>query len=1185
MRQFVKVLFVAVFLSLCGIALNLARAAETPPATCTLLEVEGKVEVARKGSATWSAGQLNATLQPGDRLRTGLRSRATLRWSELSVVRVNELTSMEIQPPAKPTEKAQLDLRSGATYFFSREKPTEVQFRTPVASGAIRGTEFNLKVAEDGRTELALLDGAVDLSNPQGATTLASGEQGTVEAGKAPVKAPLLEAINVIQWVLYYPAVVDPDELGLGQSEKDATKDSLSAYRQGDLHAALDRYPQNRSPATDAERSLLAALLLAVGRVDQTEAELKNLPPDSAAARALRELISAVKHQPLADMGQPRTGSEWLARSYYLQSRAQLADALNAAREATSRSPEFGAAWVRVAELEFSFGRTDDALSALNKGLEISPKNAQGLALKGYLLAAKNQFPQAWTYFDRAIEADGALANAWLGRGLVKIRQGLDRNLLDIAKAKDTAGRDDLQVAATLEPQRAILRSYLGKAFGEEHDLAHARKELDLAQKLDPNDPTSWLYLALLNQQNNRINDAVSDLEKSKELNGNRSLFRSRMLLDQDQAVRGANLAAMYRDEKMLDYGVQEASRAVDSDYANSSAHLFLANNYDSLRDTKLINLRYETPWFSELLVANLLAPVGVGNLSQNVSQQEYSRLFASDGLGIYSSTEYTSRGDWIQNGSVYGTFGNFGFSLDGGYQSQLGYRVNNDLTTRDLAARFKEQVTEKDSVFFQVSEFHSDSGDVAQYYDQHGTIPGVPHPDPNFRATEEQWPNTLLGYHRQWAPGSDTLLLWGRIDDSLTLRDPADPGLLWLRSVFLPSGALDTRIQSPAFFALDYNREIVANSVEIQHIWQCNPLAFEVGGRYQTADPDTTDNLDRIPPLGSPTPVHQQFQTDLDRYSIYAYAHWQIIEPLQVIGGVSYDRLHFPVNIDTSPITSDEDTKDAVSPKAGLLWSPFDNTHVRGVFTRSLGGVFFDQSVRLEPTEVAGFNQAFRSLAPESAVGLVPGTKFETWGVGADQSFKTGTYLLAQYEDLKSDAIRTVGILTNSDQFFAPIPDSASSTRQSVNYEEKSLVLAASQLVGEQWTFGTRYKMTDAHLDAKSVDIAASTPGASVLNPNVSATLHQVDLFTIFQHRCGFFSQFDALWTQQSNRHYTPDIPGDDFWQFNFYAGYRFLQRRVEAQLGVLNLTDRDYKLNPLTLYNELPRQRTLTVSLKLNF
>src|SRR5207244_9330108 len=113
-------------------------------------------------------------------------------------------------------------------------------------------------------------------------------------------------------------------------------------------------------------------------------------------------------------------------------------------------------------------------------------------------------------------------------------------------------------------------------------------------EKLSRNDPTSWLYLALLNQQDNRINEAVDDLERSKELNRNRSLFRSQLLLDQDQAVRGANLAAIYRDEGMFDRSVQEAARAVNSDYGNYSAHLFLSESYDTLRDPKVLNLSSE---------------------------------------------------------------------------------------------------------------------------------------------------------------------------------------------------------------------------------------------------------------------------------------------------------------------------------------------------------------------------------------------------------------------------------------------------------------------------------------------------------------------------------------------------------------------------------------------------------------
>ncbi len=1145
-------------------------AADAPQ--CVLVERQGKVEVARKGTATWAAATTNEVLQVGDRLRTGLRSRATLRWSEASVVRVDQLTSMEIQPPEKPTDKPQLDLKSGATYLFSREKPTEIQFRTPVASGAIRGTEFNLAVADDGRTELALLNGEVSLANAQGSVSLASGEQGTVAPGQAPMKSPLINAINVIQWVLYYPQVVAPEDLALSDADKQALAASLDAYRQGDLLAALARYPEGRPRATGVEHGFYAALLLSAGQVAECESDLKAMPENSPVAHALRELIVAVKHGQLADLPAPTTASEWMARSYYLQSRGKLADALKAANEAVARAPDFGAAHLRQADLLFGFGQVKAALAALHRGQELSPRNAQGFALQGFLLSAQNKNAAAMQAFNEAIALDGALANAWLGRGLLKIRESF--NLLSLPRAGYVAGVQDLQVAATLEPQRAVLRSYLGKAYADEHDAKRARKELGLAQQLDPNDPTSWLYLALLDYQENRDNEAINDLEKSKELNDNRSVFRSSLLLDQDQAVRSANLAAIYRDAGMFDVSVQEASSAVNADYANASAHQFLASSYDYIRDPKLINLRYETPAYSEFLMANLLAPAGGGGLAQTISQQEYSRFFDSDHIGAYSDTEYSSHGDWIVNGSQYGVLGNTSYSLDAYYRNERGYRPNNDLEITSFAGRWKQQITPQDSVYVEASTLDLKSGDLAQYYSQSDA-------STTQRVKETQEPNVVLGYHHEWAPGSHTLLLAGRYDDKLKIDD-SDPGLLFLRTqVNIFTGATNVSMIDPPFFDSDYRRHLEAYTTELQHFWQNSVHTVIVGGRFQTADVDTDSDLTRN--FGGSTPItDQSIDNDMDRESIYAYHYWNILDELQLTSGLSYDRLHYPANVDTAPITTGEKTIDRVSPKAGILWNPWQDTLFRGFYSKSLGGFSLDSSVRLEPTQIAGFNQAFRSLIPESVAGLVPGTRFETFGLGWNQKFKTGTYLLVDAELLKSDAARAVGILTNSNPF-APIADSPSSTRQSLDYREESLAVTLNQLVGKEVTLGARYRLTYAHLDSDFTAISPDVPG--VPDQDVSATLNQVWLYGVYNCRCGFFAEADGVWTTQANHGYSGTEPGDEFWQVNLNAGYRFWNRRAQVSVGVLNVTDKNYKLNPLTLYNELPRERAFVAGFKFFF
>jgi len=1025
-------------------------------------------------------------------------------------------------------------------------------------------------VTPEGASVLTVIDGTVELSNEQGQVKLVGGEQGKVEAGRAPTKTAVLanENINLIQWCLYYPAVLDLKELGLAAGSEPALSTSVGAYGSGDLLGALASYPAGRAPATPAESLYLAGLLLSVGQVDKAEAliaDAASRSPQSPIPNALRTLIAAVKFQPRPSTlsSQPST-SGWLAESYYCQSRADLHGALKAARAAVQQSPESGFGWERVAELEFSFGRIRQAQAALDKSLQLCPRNAQGHALKGFLCCARNQWAGASAAFNQAIVLDGALGNAWLGRGLVRMRGG-----------ELTLGRRDLEMAAALEPHRALLRDYLGKAFSETEDISRAAKELDLAKRLDAKDPTAWLYSALLNRYQNRVNEAVQDLERSQDLNENRSLFRSKLLLDQDRAVRGANLAAVYRDAGMTDVSVREASRAVNHDYANASAHLFLASSYDAWRDPRQVNLRYETPWFNELLLANLLAPVGAGVLSQNVSQQEYSRLFERDRIGLSAGADYNSHGDWLQYGSQFGTFGSFSYALDDALVIQRGFRPNEDVDQRSLYAKFKYELTPQDELFVQTICYRNESGDVRQVYD-----PSDPSEfSRTLRSGETQEPDLFVGYHRAWAPGSHTLLLGARLQDEVHLTEPNA-----LLPVFQQNAAGQTTRVRLLDFGQAYRSSLEAYSAELQHILQLEAHTFIAGARFQSGDVDTYSKITRDPLkfpanlFGTNSFIAQQNSTDLERLSFYGYYHWQPVAPLRLIAGVSYDRLEFPANIDLPPIIADQRAEDQVSPKAGLILAITKDTNLRATYTRSLGGLYYDTSVRLEPVQVAGFNQAFRSAIPESVVGMVPGSKFETWGVGLDHKFKTRTYAGVEGEILNSEGARKLGV------FDYPAPPAIPSvTSEALDYKEKTLTVTVNQLVADEWAVGARYQLSDADLHDRWPEVAAAVYPAA--DTAVAATLHQLSVFALFNHRSGWFAQADCVWQSQGNRGYSPGLPGEEFWQFNVYAGYRFPRRVAQVGVGLLNLSDRNYRLNPLNLHAELPRERSFVVRAKFSF
>src|SRR5215471_17507430 len=80
-----------------------------PPPT-VVLDMEGRVEVLRKGGRDWETAKPNQTLEAGYRLRTGAKSRATLRLSNFSVLRVGELMEYEIEPPRSAGGKPTLNI-------------------------------------------------------------------------------------------------------------------------------------------------------------------------------------------------------------------------------------------------------------------------------------------------------------------------------------------------------------------------------------------------------------------------------------------------------------------------------------------------------------------------------------------------------------------------------------------------------------------------------------------------------------------------------------------------------------------------------------------------------------------------------------------------------------------------------------------------------------------------------------------------------------------------------------------------------------------------------------------------------------------------------------------------------------------------------------------------------------------
>ena len=1125
----------------------------------TLVEAAGSVEVNRNGGTNWQQAPTGLLLMPGDRLRTRALSRAAVQLSDRSVIRLNESTTLELLPP-RHAERWRFGLPGGSLYFFNREKPSTVEFDTPLAAGAIRGTEFLLEIsAASPSLHLALLDGEVGLQTPAGDVSLQRGEDLLYFPGQVPRKTLLVHSAQNIQWALYYPAIISLEELQLDARGLSVLSDVIARYRAGSMLEALAVWPNTGAEQGSGFKILRAQLELAVGRVSEAETILTSLSNQPASAQALLELIAVVRGDTV-DPSQValRSASRELSESYRFQSRFDLRLALAAARFAANLAPQFGVAHARVAELEFAFGHHREASAELRVALGLSPRLASAHAIQGFVLLDRGDESGALMAFDHARELDAALGEAWLGRGLCLLR------LRRFGEA-----RISFQAAAALEPQRGLYRSYLGKAASEADDSRAAEKEFLLAKRLDPSDPTAWLYSALHLWQENRLNEAIRDLENSIALNDRRATFRSKLLLDNDRSVRSADLAALFSDAGLSEVSHRTASRSVTEEYANFSGHLFLANTLQELRANHF-DLRLETARESELLVANLLAPAGAGNLSHVLSESDRLRFFDQRPVGLSSMTSYGSRGDWTQVSTVFGSERGFSYALDSVYESANGQRANNDLIQRSVVLTAKQETGPDDEAFFQIGSLRRKSGDLSDLYDPATASPGL-------RMDEKQEPDIYAGWHHTWSPGSHSLLLLSRLDDRSALFNPSSSQIF-----FVENGGTIQSVQSPPLgpaFTNDYSSRFILYSTDAQQILESEHHSLVFGGRLQVGRFDPTVDLTRD---FSGLVAHQAGRGDFARGSTYGYYTWRPLVSLNLIGGLAYDTIRFPENTDFVPISLSERSRSQISPKVGILLTPWDRGLIRGTFTRSLGGLFFDNSIRIEPTQVAGFNQAFRSLIPESIAGLLPGAAFQTAGLGLDQTFSNGTFLGVEAERLSSDGNRTIGVLTNS--FFLPIPNSPSSTRQSLDFRESNFSAYAAQLIGDWIAVSARYRYSEASINTGFPGIPESVAGLNRIEQQNRANLHQVTLSETLNHPSGLFGRWESLWSHQVNAGYSPGFAGSDFWQHNLLVGYRFSRRRAEITAGVLNLTDVDGRINPLNLHPELPRARTFVTTLRLN-
>jgi hypothetical protein len=115
-------------------------------------------------------GKGNVPLYEGDVLKTDGSSQALIEFQEGIQVALNENTSFKLLSrweKDKPITRI-LRLSQGEVWAKTAGGPKRFEVETPVATAAVKETEFNLKVQDDGQSILTVIEGIVQFGTPFG---------------------------------------------------------------------------------------------------------------------------------------------------------------------------------------------------------------------------------------------------------------------------------------------------------------------------------------------------------------------------------------------------------------------------------------------------------------------------------------------------------------------------------------------------------------------------------------------------------------------------------------------------------------------------------------------------------------------------------------------------------------------------------------------------------------------------------------------------------------------------------------------------------------------------------------------------------------------------------------------------------------------------------------------------------
>lgn len=1047
-----------------------------------LASIEGSVQVQSAGQSGWRPARLGESLCRGDSVRVGPLGRAAVALVNQAVMRLDQNTTVRlIDIRGKKEERSFVELIRGALQSFSR-KPRLLSVNTPYLNGSIEGTEFETRVDAD-QASILVLEGRVVASNDAGSVALMPGERAETRAGGKPAANMVAAPRDAVQWSLHYPPVFLV-EAGTGFD-------------------ALEQVPESARDAGFHVRR--AALLLDAGRQSEATAELDaalQKDPRSGAAQALRTVILVVRNESAAavDSGRRAVALEnspatAVALSYALQSDFQIDAARQVMLEAAASHPGDALVWARLSELQLMSGDKAAARSAAAEAAGIAPGLARVRLVTGFAALSEYRSDAARQAFEQAIEADSSDPLARLGMGLALIASGrLDE------------GRAEIEIAVALDPNQALLRAYLGKAYFEERRTGLDAQQFAIAKALDGRDPTAYLYDGIRKQTENRPIEAIADLETSAALNDQRAVYRSRLLLDKDQAARGTSVARAYNDAGFADTAVIEAGRSLVTDPANASAHRFLADSYLGVR-------RREIARVSELTQALMLQDLNLNPIQPSSSEanlnivtaggpasagfNEFTPLFQRNRTQVSASAVVGNHDTLGAEAVVSGLYDRLAFSFGALSHDTDGWRPNNRLK-QDVYNAFV-QAAVSDTLNLQAEFRHRASveGDLAFNFDPDDFIA-------NRRVAREQ-DSARLGLRYAVSPATQVLLSYthGQRDEDLSESFELAP-VVGITTFSNRQRVSEKSDQAEAQLIHAAERMNAVLGAAWTHVRRTDRADVSI-------DDTVIGNLVTDSGTDRSTTLHPR---------AYGYVNLRATPAVAWTVGASYDRY------EQADFRSSH-----VNPKLGVQWDVDAVWRVRAAAVQVIKPALVGNR-SLEPTQVAGFNQLFDDLN---------GTRSKRYGAALDWR-------------ARSDFKATLEL--NHRDMDEPLFDVFNGAWITEERTEQWYRLFAD------WAVSPRVA-----LHAEVVyDRYRSEQGIATDGGNLPLEVVTWSMPVRLSYFCpsGLFANVGATWVDQTVRRSplaTQAAGSDRFTVVDASVGYRLPERRGVLSLAVRNLFDSDFR------------------------